>query len=105
MDRHPLAVEVDEQLPEPRHRAAARLHQRAVSAPTTNGRLQPADLLLCDLDGIEAAAAQLLRERAELAERVAHTLEQMWVLLDHVPRAEVAAALLVGEHDEDHVAR
>ena len=45
------------------------------------------------------------RGAAELAERVPHALEQLRVLLDQEARAEVAAGLLVGEHDEDEVAR
>ena len=44
------------------------------------------------------------REAAELAERVAHPLEQLRVLLDEEARAEVAAGLLVGEDDEHEVA-
>ena len=56
--RHALPVEVGEQLPEPRDRAAA-VHHRAVPARPADGRLQPADLLLRHLDRIEALAAEV----------------------------------------------
>ena len=46
----------------------------------------------------------LEREAAELAERVAHPREQLRVLLDEEARAEVAAGLLVREHDEHEIA-
>ncbi len=100
---HPLAVEVGEEAAEPGDGAAAVDH-RAVAAGPSNRRLQPADLLLGHLDRIEALAAHLEREAAELAERVAHAREQLRVLLDEVARAEVAAGLLVGEDDEHEVA-
>ena len=102
MHGQPLAVEVGEEAGEPGDGAAAVDH-RAVAARPPDGRLQPADLLLGHLDRIEPLAAHLEGEAAELAEAVAHALEQLRVLLDEVARAEVAATLLVGEDDEHEV--
>ena len=101
---HPLPVEVGEEAAEPGDRPAA-VHHRAVPAGPAHRRLQPADLLLGHLDRVEALAADVEREAAELAERVAHPLEQLGMLLDEELRAEVAAGLLVGEDDEHDVAR
>jgi hypothetical protein len=66
---------------------------------------RPAELLLGDHDRVEAAAAELHREAAELADRVADALEQLRVLGDHEARPVLAAGLLVGEQAEDHIAR
>src|SRR6266540_387463 len=73
-------------------------------AGSADCRLHPADLLLGDLDRIEALARDFVGEPAELAERVAHAVEEMRMLLDEESRAEVTARLLVAEDGEDQVA-
>ena len=99
----PTSVEVAQQLREPRGRAAA-VDQRSVPTRSADGRPQPADLLLGDLDRIETPAARGEREAAELAEREADPVEQLRVFLDEEPRTEVTAVLLVGEDAEDEIA-
>jgi hypothetical protein len=94
--RQAFALEIAEEAGEPRHRPAAVDH-RAVPAAAADRRLQPADLLLRDLDRIEAPPAEVQREAAELAQRVGDSLEQVGVLLDEEPSAEVAACLLVSK--------
>src|SRR5207302_3974521 len=85
------------------HRAPAHAERRVAARPVDEAA-QPADLLLGHLDGIEAPAADRLRSAAELAERVAHALEQIGVLVGEEARAEVAAVLLIAEDREDDVA-
>ena len=60
-----------------------------------DARERPADLLLGDHDRVEAPAGKIHREAAELAQRVAHVREELWMRRDEVVRAEVAAGLLV----------
>src|SRR4051795_12832781 len=88
---------------EPRHRPVA-LDHGAVAAAARDASLQPADLLLGDLDRIQALAAELQREAAELADRVLHPVEQLRLLLDEELRTEVAAVLLVGQDGQHDVA-
>ena len=76
-----------------------------MAAPAANRRLEPANLLLGDLDRIEAPAGDLERERAELAEREPYAVEQVPVLLREEASADIAAGFLVGENGEDHIAR
>ena len=77
----------------------------AVAARAADRRLEPADLLFAELDRIEALPCDHLGDPAGLAERVTDAREELGVFLDEELRTEVAAVLLVAEHDEDHVAR
>ena len=76
-----------------------------MAAGPADRRAEPADLLLGDLNRIEAPPGDLLRETAELAERIADAFEQLRMFLGEEARAEAAAVLLVREHGKDHVAR
>src|SRR4029077_15405217 len=67
--------------------------------------LEPADLLLAELDRVEALACDLLGDPARLSERMPDAGEELGMLLDEELRAVVAAVLLVTEDDEDHVSR
>ena len=101
--RRPLLVEVAQQLSEPGH-GLAPVHDRAVTTRPADRRLQPADLLLDDLDRIEALPADHDARAAELPESVADAGEELGMLFGEEARTLVAAVLLVGEHDEDEVA-
>src|SRR2546422_4279596 len=103
MDRQPLAIQVVQHPREPGHRAVAVDHG-AVAARAADGRFQPADLLLAELDRIEALPCDDLGDTSGLAERVADALEELGVFLDEELRTEIASVLLVAEHDENHVA-
>ena len=63
------------------------------------------DALLGGLQQVRAAAAEVDREAADLADRLGDALEQLGVVVDGVVRAVAAAGLLVGEEGEDDVAR
>src|SRR5439155_474566 len=102
--REPLAVEIAQKTGEASHRAAA-LRECTMAAAAWHARLQPADLLLGDLNEVHAAAADLDVEAAELADCVLDTVEEMCVLLDEKFRAVVAASLLVHQHREHDIAR
>src|SRR4029079_8926217 len=97
-------MRVARQPPERGHRPSAVDHG-AVAARTADRRLEPADLLFAELDRIEALPRDHLGDPAGLAERVTDSREDLGVFLDEELRTEVAAVLLVAEHDEDHVAR
>ena len=73
------AIEAGEHLAEPGHRPAAH-RQRRVGARPAQAAAQPADLLLGDAHRREPSPADVEREAAELAERVADALEQLGVL-------------------------
>ncbi len=100
----PAAVDPLEQPPQRAHRASLDRH-RAVARAPAQARPRPADLLLGDHDRIEGAPGDVHAERAELADGVAHPLEQLGVLAHEELGAERAARLLVGHQAEDHVAR
>ena len=59
-----------------------------------------AALLLGNLDRIEPVAADPLREASNLAERVAHVLEEIGMLLDEELGAVSAASLFVTRQHE-----
>ena len=101
--RCPLPVEVAQELAEARNRFAA-VDERAVTTRPADRRLQPADLLLDDLDRIEALPADQDARAAELAEPVADAGEELGMLFGEEARALVAAVFLVGEDDEYEVA-
>ncbi len=103
MDGQTAAVEPVEDAAGLPERAAADA-ERPMSARTADDAVQPADLLLRDLDRVEPAPAEHGPGAAELAERVPDAGEELGVLLDEEPRAEVAAVLLVAEDAEDEVA-
>ncbi len=65
---------------------------------------RPADLLLGDHDRVEAPPADVEREAAELADRVANAVEQLGVLAHDELGPKRTAGLLVGEQAQDHVA-
>jgi len=75
-----------------------------VTARAAEPCLQQAALLLRDLDRVEAAAGDRLRERAELAERVPDAGERLRPLLREEAGSVEAAGLLVGDDREHEVA-
>ena len=87
----------------PHRRALARPSRPWPPGPRTRPR-EPADLLLRHLDRIEAPAADRLRRAAELAERVAHAVEQLRRARPRGTSRRLAAVLLVAQHREDEVA-
>src|SRR5439155_10503139 len=103
VQRQRLSVDVAEEPAEACHRATP-IDQSAVPARPSDRRLEPADLLLRDLDRIEPLARELEREAAELAERVSHPLEEVRMVLDEKPGADISAGLFVAEDREQHVA-
>ena len=84
VDRQAPAVERAQQTGQPRVSAAH--GNRAVAAGAADRRPRPADLLLGDLDRVEAPAGDVRREAAELADPVADALEQLGVALDEEAR-------------------
>jgi len=79
MCRQADAVEPDEKRAKLSDRGAGARH-RGVAWLAPDAELQLADPLLCDLDEVQASAREVDREAAELADRVAHAVEQLRVL-------------------------
>src|SRR5580765_363864 len=104
VDRERLAVEVTQHLRESSHRPVAVDHG-PVAAAAADRRLQPADLLLAELDRVEALARDLPGDPARFSKGMPDAGEKLGMLLDEELRAVVAAVLLVAEDDEDHVSR
>src|SRR6185436_12786168 len=96
--------EVTQHLREPSHRPVAVDH-RPVAPAAAHRRLQPADLLLAELDRVEALARDLLGDPTRLSKGMPDAGKELGMLLDEELRAVVAAVLLVAEDDENHVAR
>ena len=74
-----------------------------MTAAPPDGRLDRAQLLLRDLDRIEATLADRERETAELAQGVLDAVEQLSVIFHQEPRPVGAETLFVGERAEEDV--
>ncbi len=100
--RFPL-VKALQRRPELLHRGAA-LRDGGVPRLAPDRHLQAAGALLGDLAGVEELPGDLHRVAAALVDRE-FGVDQVLVVFPDIPGAVGAAGLLVGEGDEDEVAR
>src|SRR5213592_1292210 len=97
-------LECGEQMPKLRCGGIAH-NRRCMATLPADGRADETPLLLGNLDGIEASAADPLGEATNLAEGESDALEEAAMLLDEVLRAELAPGLLVAGQREQEIAR
>ena len=76
-----------------------------MASRTAEGHLELAAALLGDHDRVEADAGHDAAVAATLADRVPDAAEQLRVVVGQPGRALDATRLLVGEHDQQHIAR
>ena len=86
------------------------VRDRAVACTSVRGEPDPRDSLLGRLEqvGTSLVAVTVLQGDAvapDLGDRLADALEDLGMLLDHEVRALDTAGLLIGEEDEEQVAR
>src|SRR4051794_22911743 len=99
MNRRLAPVERAQHVAELPHRAAVDA-ERTVASTSADGRAQPADLLLGDLDRVEPCACDPLRRTAELAEGVLRAAEYIRSIFGDELRSLVAPVLFVAQDEQ-----